>query len=157
MYDLWFDLLCYSTWQNVWHNSAHRTCTEPKQTGKGYWIPEDRTFGFGLNVPRTRHASEIIRTLVSETTLLWKLWCSRKGPPSWVLIYILLFFILESSYLYCWPYPVDFRGLYQVINNLWFTFWLFKYKQWIFQTFEWFRIHTRFTRELWVRQDIAKL
>ena len=39
-------------------------CTKPNQSGKGYWIDEDRYFGYGLNVPRTRHASEIIKTKV---------------------------------------------------------------------------------------------
>ncbi len=39
-------------------------CLYPAMDGKGRWIPEDKSFGFGLNVPRTRHASEIIRTTV---------------------------------------------------------------------------------------------
>ena len=31
---------------------------------KGYWLPEDKSFGFkGLNVPRSRHASEILKTI----------------------------------------------------------------------------------------------
>ncbi|XP_059099585.1 uncharacterized protein LOC131893546 [Tigriopus californicus] len=37
-------------------------CQEPQQDGKGRWVPEDKTFGYGLNIPRTRHASEIIKT-----------------------------------------------------------------------------------------------
>ena len=29
---------------------------------KGHWVPEDRSFGYkGLNVPRSRHASEILK------------------------------------------------------------------------------------------------
>ena len=49
-------------------------CLEPKQClvpaadGKGYWIPEDKTFGLGLNIHRTRHASEIIKTIVRMVT-----------------------------------------------------------------------------------------
>lgn len=39
-------------------------CQEPKQDGKGRWVLEDKTFGYGLNIPRTRHASEIIKTTV---------------------------------------------------------------------------------------------
>ena len=34
--------------------------------GRGRWIQHDKSFGFGLNVARTRHASEIIRTSVSK-------------------------------------------------------------------------------------------
>ena len=33
--------------------------------GRGRWIQHDKNFGFGLNVARTRHASEIIKTSVS--------------------------------------------------------------------------------------------
>jgi hypothetical protein len=34
---------------------------------KGHWLPEDRSFGYkGLNVPRTRHASEILKTTIME-------------------------------------------------------------------------------------------
>ena len=30
---------------------------------KGHWVPEDRSFGYkGLNVPRSRHASEVLKT-----------------------------------------------------------------------------------------------
>ena len=30
---------------------------------KGHWLPEDRSFGWkGMNVPRTRHASEVLKT-----------------------------------------------------------------------------------------------
>ena len=33
---------------------------------KGHWLPEDKSFGFkGLNVPRSRHASEILKTISS--------------------------------------------------------------------------------------------
>jgi hypothetical protein len=44
--------------------TAKENCSDPAQPGKGYWISEDRFYGYGLNVPRTRHASEIIRTQV---------------------------------------------------------------------------------------------
>ena len=44
---------------------AYPLCADPIQPGKGYWVQEDRSFGHGLNVPRTRHASEIIKTAVS--------------------------------------------------------------------------------------------
>ncbi len=47
-----------------------RFCLAPLQHGKGYWIPEDKTFGHGLNIPRTRHASEIIKTLVRRPSHL---------------------------------------------------------------------------------------
>ncbi len=39
-------------------------CHDPIQNGKGYWIANDRRFGFGLNVPRSRHASEVLKTKV---------------------------------------------------------------------------------------------
>ena len=39
-------------------------CQEPVQNGKGYWTAIDRRFGAGLNVPRTRHTSEILKTMV---------------------------------------------------------------------------------------------
>ena len=45
-------------------------CLEPHQPGKGYWIAQDRRFGYGLNIPRTRHASEILKAkdlLTNET------------------------------------------------------------------------------------------
>ena len=30
---------------------------------KGHWVPEDRSFGYkGLNIPRSRHASEVLKT-----------------------------------------------------------------------------------------------
>ena len=45
-------------------------CKTPKQNGKGFWIAEDRYFGYGLNVPRTRHASEIVRTKVHNNLRL---------------------------------------------------------------------------------------
>ena len=38
-------------------------CQEPVQSGKGYWIEKDLRFGYGLNVARTRHASEIVKTV----------------------------------------------------------------------------------------------
>ncbi len=36
----------------------------PVIDGKGRWVQEDLTFGYGLNIPRTRHASEILKTTV---------------------------------------------------------------------------------------------
>ena len=39
-------------------------CQEPVQNGKGYWTANDRRFGTGLNLPRTRHTSEILKTRV---------------------------------------------------------------------------------------------
>ena len=39
-------------------------CQEPVQNGKGYWTANDRRFGAGLNLPRTRHTSEILKTRV---------------------------------------------------------------------------------------------
>ncbi len=47
--------------ENIFESSS---CKYPKQEGKGSWIAEDRTFGLGLNIPRTRHASEILKTKV---------------------------------------------------------------------------------------------
>ena len=41
-----------------------KRCYHPRQNGKGYWRAIDRSFGYGLNVPRTRHASEIVKTKV---------------------------------------------------------------------------------------------
>ena len=38
--------------------------------GRGRWIQHDKNFGFGLNVARTRHASEIIKTSVSRRITL---------------------------------------------------------------------------------------
>ena len=39
----------------------------------GHWLPEDRSFGWkGMNVPRTRHASEIIKTRSKDVTGKWK-------------------------------------------------------------------------------------
>ena len=38
--------------------------------GRGRWVQNDKSFGFGLNVARTRHASEIIKTSVSGTNKL---------------------------------------------------------------------------------------
>lgn len=48
-----------------------KQCLKPDQEGKGFFIQDDKTFGFGLNIPRTRHASEILKTTVQwqEATL----------------------------------------------------------------------------------------
>ena len=45
-------------------------CLKPDQDGKGFWIQDDKTFGFGLNIPRTRHVSEVLKTTVKPTTAL---------------------------------------------------------------------------------------
>ena len=45
-------------------------CKKPVQSGKGRWIAEDLTFGYGLNIPRTRHASEILKTTVQREGII---------------------------------------------------------------------------------------
>ena len=51
---------------NKWINFLEpKQCLFPAADGKGSWIPEDNTFGLGLNILRTRHAAEIIKTVVS--------------------------------------------------------------------------------------------
>ena len=49
-------------------DSEMKDCQWPELEGggRGRWIQHDKSFGFGLNVARTRHASEIIRTSVSK-------------------------------------------------------------------------------------------
>ena len=56
-------------WQQFSLLIAFPLCESPYQPGKGQWIAEDRFFGHGLNIPRTRHASEIIKTVVSPALL----------------------------------------------------------------------------------------
>ena len=54
------DLFLFAEGSNLKRTPLER-CQEPLQTGKGFWIGQDLRFGYGLNVARTRHASEIIK------------------------------------------------------------------------------------------------